>query len=74
MTQGKGKLPIISGIIAPIFRQDKNVTFIYRVCNDSMSRQEEKRNTCKQIFVSHLLYQSMIDQMRYKKKCKLTIS
>lgn len=42
-----GKLPIISGIIAPIFRQDKNVTFIYRVCNDSMSRQEEKRNTCK---------------------------
>jgi hypothetical protein len=66
-----GKLPIISGIIAPIFRQDKNVTFIYRVCNDSMSRQEEKRNTCKQIFVSHLLYQSMIDQLNIKEKMQI---
>ena len=37
-----GKLPIMAAIIAPVFRQDRNATFVYRIYVESMSRQEEK--------------------------------
>lgn len=66
-----GKLPIMAAIIAPVFRQDRNATFVYRIYAESMSRQEEKRNTCRQIFMSHLLYQKMLEQLKIEEKMQI---
>lgn len=66
-----GKLPILMGMLAPVYRQDKKTTFIYRVCQSSLSRQEEKRNICQQIFMSHLLYQDMLDKLNIKEKMQI---
>lgn len=59
-----GKLPILAATIAPIYRQDKMPTFVYRYCDGSMSRQEEKRNVCEQLFYSHLMYQDMLSSLK----------
>lgn len=55
-----GKLPIVAGIIAPIYRQDRKPTFIYRFHEESMERQKEKTNMCKKLFMSHLQYEKMV--------------
>lgn len=55
-----GKLPIVAGIIAPIYRQDRKPTFIYRFHEESMERQKEKTNMCKKLFLSHLQYEKMV--------------
>lgn len=58
-----GKLPIVAGMIAPIYRQDKTATFMYRFHNSSMERQKEKTNMCQKLFLSHLQYESMIENL-----------
>ena len=55
-----GKLPIFTGVLAPVYRQDKKVTFIYRWLDDSMERELSKKNRCKDLFLSHLMYVDMI--------------
>lgn len=58
-----GKLPILAGTIAPIYRQDRTPTFVYRYRDGSMSRKEEEKNMCEQLFHSHLMYQDMLSSL-----------
>lgn len=58
-----GKLPIVAGIIAPIYRQDHKATFIYRYHDGSMERENERVNMCQRLFLSHLKYDQMIKQL-----------
>ena len=57
-----GKLPIFAGVLAPIYRQDKKETCIYRYIDNSMERKLSKKNRCKDLFLSHLIYRDMIQE------------
>lgn len=66
-----GKLPILMAMLAPIYRQDTKVTFVYRFKSGSLSRKEEARNICKQIYISHLQYQRMLAGLGIQEKMKI---
>lgn len=66
-----GKLPILMAMLAPIYRQDTKVTFVYRFRSGSFSRKEEARNICKQIYISHLQYQRMLAGLGIQEKMKI---
>lgn len=66
-----GKLPILAGTIAPIYRQDQTPTFVYRYRDGSLSRQEEKKNMCEQLFYSHLMYQNMLSSLNIDLKMNI---
>lgn len=66
-----GKLPILAATIAPIYRRDETPTFVYRYRDGSMSRQEEKKNVCEQLFYSHLMYQNMLTSLNVSLKMNI---
>lgn len=58
-----GKLSIVAGIIGPIYRGDKKTTYIYRHHMKSRGRTFENENRCKKLFLSHLEYVDMIQEL-----------
>lgn len=58
-----GKLSIVAGIIAPIYRQDRKVTYIYRYLERSMERSLDNKSRCKDLFLSHLMYTDMVQEL-----------